>query len=77
MADFLTSADEVPAESVPEVVEHAVPVLLGGEIEMVYLDSRAWEDSSRTALTRSGQADLSHLGVDVETRVAQLGDLLG
>jgi len=27
---LLTSADEVPAESVPEVVEHAVPVFLGG-----------------------------------------------
>ena len=37
MAGFLTSADEVPAESVPEVVEHAVPVLLGRDGNGIFI----------------------------------------
>lgn len=68
---LLTSADQIPAEAVSEVVEHAVPVLLWG--------SRANGGNGLTS-SRGGdiyRSDLSHLGVNVEAGVSQLGDLLG
>jgi len=68
----LTSADQVPAQPVPEVVKDSVSVFL-----------KTNETSERhkgvTALhfLRSVSSHLHHLGVDVEAGVAQLSDLLG